>query len=152
MEVLKNYINGSWLWSNEKATIDVVNPANQEILAKVPYGEKTGNDVDSAVAAAAEALKEWRETPVMKRVQPLYKLKQLLEDNIDEIARLITLECGKSFAESKAEMQRAIENVETACGTPMLIQSEFSEKHFSNRRKISPVFWIDILHPDNICF
>ena len=127
MEVLKNYINGSWLGSNEKATIDVVNPANQEILAKVPYGEKTGNDVDSAVAAATEALKEWRETPVMKRVQPLYKLKQLMEDNIDEIARLITLECGKSFAESKAEMQRAIENVETACGTPMLIQSEFSE-------------------------
>ena len=127
MEKLKNYINGSWSDSNEKTTINVVNPANQEILAKVPFGDKTANDVDSAVAAAAEALKEWRETPVMKRVQPLYKLKQLLEDNIDEIARLITLECGKSFAESKAEMQRAIENVETACGTPILIQSEFSE-------------------------
>lgn len=127
MKILKNYINGNWAESNELATIDVVNPANQEILAKVPFGEKTANDVDSAVKAATEALKEWRETPVMRRVQPLYKLKQLLEDNIDEIARLITLECGKSFAESKAEMQRAIENVETACGTPMLIQSEFSE-------------------------
>ena len=127
MKILKNYINGTWAESNELATIDVVNPANQEILAKVPFGEKTANDVDSAVKAAAKALKEWRETPVMKRVQPLYTLKQLLEDNIDEIARLITLECGKSFAESKAEMQRAIENVETACGTPMLIQSEFSE-------------------------
>ena len=127
MEVLKNYINGNWSVSNEQATIDVVNPASQEILATVPYGDKTENDVDYAVAAAAEALKEWRETPVMKRVQPLYKLKQLLEDHIDEIARLITLESGKSFAESKAEMQRAIENVETACGTPMLIQSEFSE-------------------------
>jgi malonate-semialdehyde dehydrogenase (acetylating)/methylmalonate-semialdehyde dehydrogenase len=127
MEVLKNYINGNWSVSNEQATIDVVNPASQEILAKVPFGDNTENDVDYAVAAAAEALREWRETPVMKRVQPLYKLKQLLEDHIDEIARLITLESGKSFAESKAEMQRAIENVETACGTPMLIQSEFSE-------------------------
>jgi malonate-semialdehyde dehydrogenase (acetylating) / methylmalonate-semialdehyde dehydrogenase len=127
MEVLRNYINGSWSGSNELATLDVVNPANQEILAKVPYGEKTGKDVDLAVAAAARAFKEWRETPVMKRVQPLYKLKQLLEDNIDEIARIITLECGKSFAESKAEMQRSIENVETACSTPLLIQSEFSE-------------------------
>lgn len=127
MEVLKNYINGSWSDSYEKTTINVVNPANQEILAKVPFGDKTANDIDSAVATAAGALKEWRETPVMKRVQPLYKLKQLLEDNIDEIAKLITLECGKSFAESKAEMQRAIENVETACGTPILIQSEFSE-------------------------
>ena len=127
MEVLKNYMNGNWSVSNEQATIDVVNPASQEILAKVPFGDKTENDVDCAVASAAEALIEWRETPVMKRVQPLYKLKQLLEDHIDEIARLITLESGKSFAESKAEMQRAIENVETACGTPMLIQSDFSE-------------------------
>lgn len=127
MEILKNYINGSWQPSKEQQTANIVNPANQEILAKVPYGEKTALDVDMAVAAAAEALKEWRETPVMKRVQPLYKMKQLLEENIDEIARLITLECGKTFIESKAEMQRAIENVETACGTPMLIQSEFSE-------------------------
>lgn len=127
METLKNYINGSWSVSFEDETINVINPASQEVLAKVPFGEKTAKDVDSAVAAAAEALKEWRETPVMKRVQPLYKLKFLLEEHIDEIARLITLECGKSFAESKAEMQRAIENVETACGTPMLIQSEFSE-------------------------
>ncbi|GAB1451878.1 CoA-acylating methylmalonate-semialdehyde dehydrogenase [Draconibacterium sp.] len=127
MEILKNYINGSWAQSSENETIDVVNPANQEVLAKVPFGDKTATDVNFAVAVAAEALKEWRETPVMRRVQPLYKLKRLLEENIDEIARLITLECGKSFAESKAEMQRAIENVETACGTPMLIQSEFSE-------------------------
>lgn len=127
MEILKNYINGSWTESREQQTSNVVNPANQDVLAKVPYGENTVSDVNAAVAAAAEALKEWRDTPVMKRVQPLYKMKQLLEENIDEIARLITLECGKTFIESKAEMQRAIENVETACGTPMLIQSEFSE-------------------------
>lgn len=127
MEVLKNYIKGSWTESKEQGTIDAINPANQELLAKVPYGEKTGSDVDLAVAAASEALEEWRNIPVMKRVQPLYKLKQLLEDNIDEISRLITLECGKNFAESKAEVQRGIENVETACATPTLIQSEFSE-------------------------
>jgi len=60
-------------------------------------------------------------------VQPLYKLKQLLEENIDDLARTITMECGKTFAESKGEMQRAIENVEVACGTPTLIQSQFSE-------------------------
>jgi malonate-semialdehyde dehydrogenase (acetylating)/methylmalonate-semialdehyde dehydrogenase len=127
MEILKNYIHGKWVVSNGQETINIVNPANQEVLGKVPYGEKTALDVNAAVSSAAEAFQEWRETPVMKRVQPLYKLKQLLEENIEEIARLITLECGKSFIESKAEMQRAIENVETACGTPMLIQSEFSE-------------------------
>jgi malonate-semialdehyde dehydrogenase (acetylating) / methylmalonate-semialdehyde dehydrogenase len=127
MEILKNYINGSWLGSSELGSTNVINPANQEVLAKVPYGKKTGNDANLAVAAASDALKEWRNIPVMKRVQPLYKLKQLLEGNIDEISRLITLECGKSFAESKAEVQRGIENVETACATPTLIQSEFSE-------------------------
>ena len=63
----------------------------------------------------------------MRRVQPLYKLKQLLEENSEEIARTITMECGKTLAESRGEVQRAIENVEVACGTPSLIQSEFSE-------------------------
>jgi malonate-semialdehyde dehydrogenase (acetylating)/methylmalonate-semialdehyde dehydrogenase len=127
MEPLKNYINGKWSSSNEMSTINVINPASQEILGKVPYGDKTAEDVQAAVAAAGGAFAEWRDTPVMKRVQPLYGLKQLLEDNIDGIARLITLECGKSFAESKAEMQRGIENIETACATPTLMQSEFSE-------------------------
>ena len=127
MEVLRNYINGKWVESHESATMDVVNPANQELLAKVPFGNLTVADVKDAVAAASEALKDWKDTPVMRRVQPLYRLKQLLEEHQDEIARLITLECGKSFAESKAEMQRGIENVETACATPTLMQSEFSE-------------------------
>ena len=127
MEILKNYINGSWVGSSELGSTNVINPANQEVLAKVPFGEKTGKDANIAVAAASDALKEWRNVPVMRRVQPLYKLKQLLEENIDEISKLITLECGKSFAESKAEVQRGIENVETACATPTLIQSEFSE-------------------------
>jgi len=127
MENLKNYINGSWVESTEQGTTNVVNPANQEVLARVPFGKKTGNDANVAVDAAGNALEEWRNVPVMKRVQPLYKLKRLLEDNIDDISRLITLECGKSFAESKAEVQRGIENVETACATPTLIQSEFSE-------------------------
>lgn len=124
---MKNYIDGQWLQSEETATVDVVNPANQEVLAKVPFGNRTGSDVQKAVAAASKALQEWKNTPTMKRVQPLYKLKQLLEAHQDEIAELITLECGKSFAESKAEMQRGIENVETACAAPTLMQSEFSE-------------------------
>lgn len=127
MEILKNYINGKWIESKEKETIDVVNPANQEVLAKVPYGVNTVKDAKDAVEAANEALKGWRNTPAMRRVQPLYKLKQLIEDHTAEIAKLITLECGKSYAESVAEMQRGIENIETACATPTLMQSEFSE-------------------------
>ncbi|MGD9555397.1 MAG: CoA-acylating methylmalonate-semialdehyde dehydrogenase [Mangrovibacterium sp.] len=127
MEILKNYIGGGWIESRETQTIDVINPASQEVLGKVPYGPKNALDVDLAVRSAGDAFEEWRTVPVIKRVQPLYQLKKLLEENMDELSRTITLECGKTFAESKAEIQRAVENVEVACGTPMLMQSEFSE-------------------------
>jgi malonate-semialdehyde dehydrogenase (acetylating)/methylmalonate-semialdehyde dehydrogenase len=127
MDILKNYINGKWVNSTETNATDIINPATQEVLGKVPNGTNTVSDVAKAVEAASEAYKFWGQVPVMKRVQPLYKLKQLLEQNAEEIARTITLECGKTIGESRGEIQRAIENVEVACGTPMLIQSEFSE-------------------------
>jgi len=127
MEILNNYIDGAWVKSKESNTTDVVNPASQEVLGKVPYGENTASDVATAVEAAAEAFKSWSQVPVMKRVQPLYKLKQLLEENAEEIAKTITMESGKTLAEARGEIQRAIENVEVACGTPILMQSEFSE-------------------------
>lgn len=127
MNILKNYINGTWTDSTCNSTRDVLNPATNEVLAKVPYGPATTQDVAKAVEAAQKAYQAWRQVPVLKRIQPLFKLKQLLEDNTEEIARLITMECGKSLAESRGEIQRAIENVETACGTPMLMQSEFLE-------------------------
>lgn len=127
MEVLKNYINGTWVVSKELNTIDVINPATQEVLGKVPYGVKTSDDFGMAVDAAAEAYKSWSQSPVMQRVQPLYHLKRLLEENLEDLARTITMECGKTLAESRGELQRAIENVEVACGMPVMMQSEFSE-------------------------
>jgi len=125
MEKLRNYINGKWVDSHSDQFTDVVNPATQEVLAKVPFG--TGQDVGDAAIAAHEGFQEWRNTPVSKRVQYLFKLKTILEDNLDDIARTITLESGKTFLEAKAEMIRAIENVENACGMPAMMQGEFSE-------------------------
>ncbi len=127
MSVLKNYINGAWVESNCKETKDVLNPATNEVLAKVPYGAATAQDIIEAAAVAQKAYEEWKRVPVLRRIQPLYKLKKLLEENTEEIAKLITLECGKTLAESRGELQRAIENVEVACGAPMLMQSEFLE-------------------------
>ena len=127
MDVLKNYIDGKWISSRERGAIDVTNPATQEVMGKVPFGAKTSDDIAIAVEAAAKAYESWRTEPVMKRVQPLYRLKQLLEENIEDLARTITMECGKTLAESHGELQRAIENVEVACGMPILMQSEFSE-------------------------
>ena len=127
MEVLQNYVNGRWRPSRERQTIDIVNLATQASMGKVPYGKDTATDVAAAVEAAVRAQAEWAEVPVMQRVQPLYRLKVLLEQHLEELAATITDECGKTKAESIGELQRAIENVETACATPMLLQSEFLE-------------------------
>ena len=127
MELLKNYIDGVWTSSVAKESIDVVNPATQEVLAKVPYGNETQKDVDKAVDAASKAYKEWRNVPVLKRVQVLYRLKTLMETNREELAEIITNESGKTYGESVGEIQRAIENIEVACGTPMLMGGDVIE-------------------------
>jgi len=127
MSTLQNYINGKWVSSHCAETKAVINPATQEVLAQVPFGAATVKDVEDATAAAQQAYLGWKSVSVLKRIQPLYKLKQLLEENRDEIAKLITMECGKTLAESVGEIQRAIENVEVAAAAPMLMQSEFLE-------------------------
>lgn len=124
MEIL-NYINGEWVKPNIKETIDVINPATGQVIAKTPLGSKA--DVDAAAQAASGAFPAWRQTPVQDRVQYLFKLRELLKANHDEIARMITNECGKTFEEAKAEMVRAIENVEVACGMPHLMKGELVE-------------------------
>jgi malonate-semialdehyde dehydrogenase (acetylating)/methylmalonate-semialdehyde dehydrogenase len=115
-----NYVNGEWKESSSTEWQDVVNPATGELIASVPLS--SNNEVASAIEAAAAAYPAWRRTPPEDRIQPLFKLKQLLEEHVDELARIITLENGKTFAESKAELRRAIENVEVACGIPMMMQ------------------------------
>ena len=77
MIVLENYINSEWVKSSSTDTINVVNPANQDVLAKVPYGSSAAIDVNLACKSAMKAQKEWSKVPVMKRVQVLYKLKSL---------------------------------------------------------------------------
>src|SRR5580693_1063335 len=115
-----NYVNGQWVESTAAEWFDVTNPATGEIIAKAPLSG--ASEVAAAVEAAAMAFPEWRRTPPEDRIQPLFKLKVLLEDHIDDIARIITQENGKTFTEAKAEMRRAIENVEVACGIPMMMQ------------------------------
>ena len=75
----------------------------------------------------AGAFVEWRRTPAVDRVQFLFKLKYLLDENFEELSRTITLENGKTLGESRGEMRRAIENVEVACGIPILMQGYNSE-------------------------
>ena len=117
---LLNFVNGQWQRSGAVDALDVHNPATGGTIATV--GLTPAAEVDAAARAGLEAYAEWRETPVVDRVQPLFRLKMLLEEHLDEIGRVITEECGKTFAESVGEMRRGIENVEVACGTPSLVQ------------------------------
>ena len=119
LEPLRNYA-GSWRSSDVEDCADVINPATREKLARVPLGSK--KDVDAAVQAAASAFPEWRRTPAEERIQYLFKLKQVLETHLEELAQICTKENGKTIAESRAELRRAIENVEVACGVPTLMQ------------------------------
>ena len=117
---LPNYINGEWQKSAADERLDVTNPATGEVLTQVPLSP--AEEVHQAATDAATALREWRRTPPVQRIQYLFTLKNLLEENLDDIARTITLECGKTLDEAKGEMRRAIENVEVACGIPTLMQ------------------------------
>jgi malonate-semialdehyde dehydrogenase (acetylating)/methylmalonate-semialdehyde dehydrogenase len=117
---LLDHFGGAWKTSKSNEYLGVVNPATSELLARVPLG--TQEDVEAAVCAASAAYPDWRRTPPQDRIQYLFKMKQLLEDHVEEIARTCTMENGKTLAESRAELRRAIENVEVACGIPTLMQ------------------------------
>src|SRR5947209_15441658 len=117
---IQNFIAGNWKRSSGSEFGEVVNPATGELLARTPFS--TIADVDAAVQAAADAFPAWRRIPPGERIQYLFKLKNLLEENFEELARIITVENGKTFGEAKAELRRGIENVEVACGIPMMMQ------------------------------
>ena len=115
-----NFLNGGWSPSVGKDTLKIVNPATGAELADNPVGD--AGDVSRVVDSAARAFPGWRSTPPGERVQYLFRFKQLLEDHFEEIARLTTQENGKTLAESRGELRRGIENVEVACGIPILMQ------------------------------
>ena len=122
---LENYVEGGWRASRATESLNVLNPASTQVLAEVPLSPP--EEVDAAALAAEQAFPEWRRRPAGERIQPLFKLKALLEEHLDDLARSVTEECGKTYAESVGEVRRAIENVEVACGIPSLMQGYNSE-------------------------
>ncbi|SDZ11921.1 CoA-acylating methylmalonate-semialdehyde dehydrogenase [Bacillus sp. 166amftsu] len=122
VQALKNYIGGQWIESTSKQIEDVPNPATGEIIARVPLSTK--EDLNRAVATAKEAFKTWRRVAVPRRARILFRYQQLLIENWEELAKLVTLENGKSYKEAYGEVQRGIECVEFAAGAPTLMMGE----------------------------
>jgi malonate-semialdehyde dehydrogenase (acetylating) / methylmalonate-semialdehyde dehydrogenase len=120
--VLKNFIDGQWVDSNSQQSLDVPNPATNELLARVPISSK--EDVNLAVTAAKKAFATWRNVPVPKRARILFKYHHLLTENHEELARLIVQENGKAYKEAYGEVQRGVECVEFAAGAPTLMMGE----------------------------
>ncbi|MEP7363905.1 MAG: CoA-acylating methylmalonate-semialdehyde dehydrogenase [Acidobacteriota bacterium] len=125
VERLNNFVDGGWRAADASGVVEVLNPATAQVLAEAPLS--SGEEVHRAAEAGAAAFRDWRRKPAGERIQPLFKLKMLMEEHIDSLARTITNECGKTYAESVGELRRAIENVEMACGIPSLMQGVNNE-------------------------
>ena len=122
MTTLQNFLGGQLTDSSASQTLPVFNPSTGQIIAETPLSG--ADEVARAVRIAAAAFPAWSETPISKRATILFRYKALLEDNFDEISRLITRENGKTLAEAQGDLRRGIEVVEFACGIAHLIKGE----------------------------
>jgi malonate-semialdehyde dehydrogenase (acetylating)/methylmalonate-semialdehyde dehydrogenase len=119
IETLQNFIDGDWVHSQSDETLEIHNPATGEVIAKVPLS--TATEVEAAIDAAHAAFDDWRETPPYARARYFFRLKELMEERFEDIARVVVREHGKFLDEARGEVRRAIENVEVAAGVPSLM-------------------------------
>ncbi|MHC4532698.1 MAG: aldehyde dehydrogenase family protein [Planctomycetota bacterium] len=122
INTVKNYINGQWITPENDGYLEIENPSTGQIIGKVPLS--TPDETNRAINTAAEAFNTWSQTPVGRRVQPLFKLDGLLRENEEKIARTLVEEMGKSLPDARAEMKRIFENIEVACNMPVLQQGD----------------------------
>ena len=130
---LLNYVGGHWERAGVSDNAPIHNPATGAVIAEAPLSDAA--TVAKAVATANEAYQKWRRVPPGDRIQPLFKLKSLLEQHWDEVAQVITEECGKTLGESKGELQRGLENVEVATGIPSLMHGPPARGHRLGHRR-----------------
>lgn len=121
-KTLKYFAGGQWLDSVSGKSMDVFNPSTGEVIAKAPCCTKA--EVEQAIAAAKKAFGPWSETPVFKRMQVLYRFRELLNEHLDELTLTVATEHGKVWDEAKGDILKVIEPVEFACGAPSLMLGE----------------------------
>lgn len=124
-EVINHFINGRIVESKSGRHGDVYNPAIGEVVRRVAFAN--ADEVRQAVVAARDAFPAWAATPPIRRARVMFRLKQLMEENIDTLAATLTEEHGKIIADSKGSIGRGIEVIEFACGIPHLLKGDYSE-------------------------
>jgi malonate-semialdehyde dehydrogenase (acetylating)/methylmalonate-semialdehyde dehydrogenase len=122
---VQNYINGKFVDATSARTLDVISPLDGNLLSKVPMS--SAKDLDNAVKAAKAAFPKWSHTPIKERVQVFFKYKYLMEQNLKELAELVSEENGKTIGEATAEIEKCIELTEFACSLPQLVTGEVLE-------------------------
>lgn len=119
---LKYLVGGEWKDTVSGQYYEITNSSTGEVMAEAP--RCTAEEVDAAVEAAAAAYPGWRDTPVTKRVQVMFKMKMLLEENLHDLAKLLATEMGKTYTEARGDVLKAIEVVELACAVPVTMQGD----------------------------
>ncbi|TKJ77724.1 methylmalonate-semialdehyde dehydrogenase (CoA acylating) [Pseudomonas koreensis] len=122
---VKLLIDGEWVESQSTEWHDIVNPATQQVLAKVPFA--TAAEVDAAVSAAQRAFQTWKLTPVGARMRIMLKLQALIREHSKRIAVVLSAEQGKTIADAEGDIFRGLEVVEHACSIGTLQMGEFAE-------------------------
>ena len=125
MNLIEHFINGKIAKGSSKKTSKVFNPATGEQTSEVNLASKA--DVDLAVQKAKQAFTDWGRKPPAQRARIIFKFKELIEKNLDEITKLIVSEHGKVYEDAKGSLTRGLEVVEFACGIPHLLKGEFAE-------------------------
>jgi malonate-semialdehyde dehydrogenase (acetylating)/methylmalonate-semialdehyde dehydrogenase len=119
---LRNYVAGEWCEAHAGGRLDDHNPATGEFLAHVPLSG--AEDVDGIVGGASEAAREWGSESPLRRMRAVFRLREVLNENREEIAALVTQDMGKTIADARGEVARGIESVEAACGLLHVLKGE----------------------------
>ncbi|MDX2477982.1 MAG: CoA-acylating methylmalonate-semialdehyde dehydrogenase [Gammaproteobacteria bacterium] len=124
-KILHHYINGQKVAGTSDRFGDVYNPATGEVAARVPLA--SASETADAIDVAAAAFPDWRDTPPLRRARVLFRFKELLDANLDELAQLVSSEHGKVLSDARGSVIRGIEVVEFATGAPNFLKGDFSE-------------------------
>lgn len=140
---LPNLIDGRWQQSGCSAHIDVTDPATQTVLARAP--NTTAQEMEAAIASAADAFKRWRKVPVAQRARLMFRYQALLKEHHDELGEILARETGKTFADAKGDVWRGIEVVELACNAPSMMLADAADNVASD------IDTRTIKHPIGVC-